>query len=58
MLLKIIPITATTLGLVGNINIAFILLLVVIKPLALYSVKYNLNYISTYLVKNNFIYAT
>jgi hypothetical protein len=34
------------------------LLFLVVKPLALYSTKYSLNYLSTRPVKNNPIYAT
>ena len=36
----------------------FTLLLAIIKPLALYSIKYNLNYINTYPVRNHPTYAT
>ena len=39
-------------------NIYFILLFLVVKLLALYSVKYGLNYLSIYSVKNNSVYAT
>ena len=39
-------------------NMYFTLLFLVIKLLALYSVKYNLNYLSAYPVKNNPAYAT
>ena len=35
-----------------------LLLLAVVKPLALYFIKYNLNYLSTYSIKNNPIYTT
>ena len=39
-------------------NIYFILLFLVVKLLALYSIKYGLNYLSIYPVKNNPAYAT
>ena len=39
-------------------NMYFILLFLVIKLLALYSIKYGLNYLSVYPVKNNPVYAT
>ena len=39
-------------------NIYFTLLFLVIKLLALYSVKYNLNHLSVYPVKNSPVYAT
>jgi hypothetical protein len=34
-------------------NIYLTLLPLVVKPLALYSIKYSLNYLSTYFTKNN-----
>ena len=39
-------------------NMYFILLFLVVKLLALYSVKYGLNYLNIYPVKNNPIYTT
>ena len=39
-------------------NIYFTLLFLVVKLLALYSVKYGLNYLSIYPVKNNPAYTT
>ena len=39
-------------------NIYFTLLFLVVKLLALYSVKYSLNYLSAYPVKNSPAYAT
>ena len=38
-------------------NIYFTLLFLVVKLLALYSIKYSLNYLSMYSVKNNPVYA-
>ena len=39
-------------------NIYFTLLFLVIKLLALYSIKYSLNYLSAYPIRNSPIYAT
>ena len=39
-------------------NMYFTLLFLVVKLLALYSVKYSLNYLNIYPVKNNPVYAT
>ena len=39
-------------------NIYFTLLFLVVKPLALYSAKYSLNYLNIYPVKNNPTYTT
>ena len=39
-------------------NMYFILLFLVVKLLALYSIKYGLNYLSIYLIKNNSAYTT
>ena len=39
-------------------NIYFTLLFLVIKLLALYSIKYSLNYLSTYPIRNSPVYAT
>ena len=69
MPLKVIPTIVTTLKLLYiyiNLlqnpsqlkNIYFTLLFLVIKLLALYFIKYGLNYLNTYPVKNSPIYAT
>ena len=39
-------------------NMYFTLLFLVVKLLALYSIKYSLNYLSTYLIKNSPAYTT
>ena len=39
-------------------NMYFTLLFLVVKLLALYSIKYSLNYLNTYPIKNSSMYAT